>query len=403
MSIAFKEIPGPRQSLTVGKNEIAKQNGDLMNAKLLAILAIIIVFMFCSAGTAFGQYTDNMGGTWNNPTSASIGNIINDRIWNRLRAKARARKNGSTTSSQTTQEPAVSEKTPAQIDAAVRFRSTGTQLKTQAITDALGAGSTPEAKKQMFDMLSLLLTEYEKAARAKGKPNDLALALTAALVYNSSIYNGTPEPDDARIMEIRDALAELAIEAGTFASITDRQKQEIYETAVISTMLAKAGYEAAKEAGDKNTMAIYRGLAGQTLQAISGMPPEKVNLTNPPPSNGVADGADTSALNVAVDYYTILKAYNDNRVGGEAKYNGKRVTIVGPMDFVLVEDGKPKIRMSVPAGPGLQMFLVFPLSQKPQLAPLIAGQKIVAECTMLGVVGGLDNVGRLTLDRCVLK
>ncbi|HYJ92113.1 MAG TPA: DUF6683 family protein, partial [Pyrinomonadaceae bacterium] len=217
-------------------------------------LAVVFVIPILST-TSNAQYTDNMGGSWNNPTSASIGNIINDQIWNRMRAKARARTNSSTASSQTTQQPATSQKTQTQIDAAVRFRSTGTQLKTQAIADELGAGGTPEAKKQMYNTLSLLLTEYEKAARAKGKPNDMALALTAALVYNSSIYNGTADPEDSRIMEIRDALAELATEDGTFASMTDRQKQELYETAVISTMLAKAGYEAAKEAGDKNAMA----------------------------------------------------------------------------------------------------------------------------------------------------
>src|SRR5260221_8594768 len=79
-------------------------------------------------------------------------------------------------------------------------------------------------------------------------------------------------------MEIRDAFAELTAEDGTFASMTDRQKQELYENLVISTMLAKAGYEEAKEKGDKATMAIYRELAGQTLQAVSGMPPEKIDF-----------------------------------------------------------------------------------------------------------------------------
>src|SRR6185503_18902460 len=106
-------------------------------------------------------------------------------------------------------------------------------LETQAIADELSAGGTPEAKQQMLTILSTLLTEYEKAARAQGKPNDLALAITAALVYNSSIYNGTPDPSDARIMEIRDALAELAAEDGTFAKITDREKQVLYEKIVI--------------------------------------------------------------------------------------------------------------------------------------------------------------------------
>jgi hypothetical protein len=375
----------------------------------LCLAAAFVSTVFSAA--ALAQYTDNMGGSWNNPTSASIGNIINDQIWNRLRAKARARKNQSSSTTPATPEPRTSQKTPAQVDAAVRFRSTGTQLKTQAIANELGAGGTPEAKKQMLDTLSLLLTEYEKAARAQGKPNDLALALTAALVYNSSIYNGTPEPDDARIMEIRDALAELATEAGTFASMTDRQKQELYETAVISTMLAQAGYETANSAGDQNTMAIYRALAGQTLQAVSGMPPEKVNLTNPPGPD-VSGTPVTNSAGDPIEHWTILQDYRDNQVAAAAKYNGKRITIVGAVDFILVEKGKQLARMSVPAWSGIQMFCVFAPSQSAAVAKIQPNQRVEMECTVLGDTGGVtrvgrvdlgSSVGRFTLDNCLIK
>src|SRR5438874_3807459 len=115
---------------------------------------VILGFLIALCITTNAQWKDNMGGSWNNPTSASIGNIINDQLWNRMRAKARARaKTGSTTAAPTA-EPGVSQKTPAQIDTAVRFRSTGTQLKTQAIADELSSGGTPEAKKQMSTTFS---------------------------------------------------------------------------------------------------------------------------------------------------------------------------------------------------------------------------------------------------------
>jgi hypothetical protein len=254
----------------------------IIRTKTFAVLGIL----FAVSISISAQWKDNMGGSWNNPTSASIGNIINDQLWNRVFAKARARDKARAAAAKTsrvetpTPRPEVSKKTPAQIDAAVSFRPTGTQLETQAIADELSAGGTPETKQQMPLIISALLTEYEKAARAQGKPNDLALATTAALVYNSSIYNSTPEPDDARIMEIRDAMAELMVEDGTLASMTDRQKQVLYEKLVISTMLAKAGYEEAQKSGDKTTMATYRELAGQTLRAVSGMPPEKIDFSN---------------------------------------------------------------------------------------------------------------------------
>jgi hypothetical protein len=258
-----------------------------MKNKAISLAALgILVFLCGSTVTTSAQWKDNMGGSWNNPTSASIGNIINDRLWNRVFAKARARDKARASAPANTSraetpvaKAEVPKKTPAQIDGAARFRSTGTRLRTQAFADFLSSGSA-ETKKQMIAIISTLLTEYEKAARAQGKANDLALATTAALVYNSSIYNGTPEPDDDRIMEIRDAMAELMAEDGTFASMTDRQKQELYENLVISTMLAKVGYEEAKKTGDKNTMESYRTLAGQTLEAVSGMPPEKIDFSS---------------------------------------------------------------------------------------------------------------------------
>src|SRR4051812_4283318 len=255
--------------------------------KSLTISLVTLLVLFCwTCIPAGAQWKDNMGGSWNNPTSASIGNIINDRLWNRVFAKARARDkaraatgNPGETKTTAPAEPQVRRKTPAEIDAAVRFRPTGTQLRTQAFAEFLGSGSA-DTTKQMAALISTLLKEYEKAARAQGKPNDLALATTAALVYNSSIYNGTADPDDKRIMEIRDALAELAEESGTFAAMTERQKQELYENLVICTMLAKVGYENAKQKGDAAAMASYRELAGQTLRAASGMPPEKIDFSD---------------------------------------------------------------------------------------------------------------------------
>jgi hypothetical protein len=396
-----------------------------MNRKIFSLrdFSLLISLMFVMCGPAAAQWKDNMGGSWNNPTSASIGNIINDQLWNRMRAKARARgRNGAITSGITSRretpvtKPEVAKRTPAQIDAAVRFRSTGTELRTKAFADFLSADGTPETKKQMPLIISTLLSEYEKAARAQGKPNDLALATTAALVYNSSVYNDTPDPEDARIMEIRDALAELAVEDGTFASMTDRQKQELYENLVISTMLAKVGYEEAKKIDDKPTMAAYRSLAGQTLQAVSGMPPEKLDFSAAAQmattllSSGATPNAPSSSE--PIEHWVLLRAFGDDSAAGARQYNGRRLTITGSVDFVKVENGRQVARMKVPMWSGLQMFCVFSASQKAAVDQLLRDQRVVMECTVKGEAGGYDrigsvdlgsSVGRLTLDNCILK
>jgi hypothetical protein len=180
-------------------------------------------------------------------------------------------------------------------------------------------------------------------------------------------------------------------------------------------MLAKAGYEEAKKTGDNASVAIYHNLAGQTLQAVSGMPPDKVNLTSQAQSvnaDPTSRAGNTQTSGVAIEHYEILQAYRDNKVAAETMYQGKRVTIVGPVDFVLIEQGKPVLRMGVPAWSGLQMFCIFPVSQKAAVAPIVPNQRVVMECTVLGEAGGVSkigrvdlgsSVGRLTLDDCVMR
>ena len=267
-----------------------------MRARISITFGMLVLSVLCGAGTAGAQQHIESVGQWKNPVGASVGSLINDRLWVRVRAKSRARAKVRTSAlakaptkrinpaAPAAPAPPVadtevtSSKTSPQVDAAVRFRPSGTPLRTQAIADLLSGNADPETKKQTFTLVSALLTEYEKAARVQGQPNDLALAVTVALVYNDCIYNGKPEPSDEKIMALRDALAELIAEEGIFTPFSDLQKQELYENLVITTLLAKVGYEETKKSGDTTSMAAYRGLAGITLQAVSGMQPDKVNL-----------------------------------------------------------------------------------------------------------------------------
>ena len=60
---------------------------EIIRTKFLTVLGVLLTLSIPISA----QWKDNMGGSWNNPTSASIGNIINDQLWNRVFAKARAR------------------------------------------------------------------------------------------------------------------------------------------------------------------------------------------------------------------------------------------------------------------------------------------------------------------------
>lgn len=386
--------------------------------KVTLLLLTILSISFAGTVIVSAQWKDNMGGNWNNPTSASIGNIINDRLWNRMRAKARARKNGAgpPEKSEPTEaaggRAAVSTK-PVNEESA-KFRSTGTQLKTRAIAEELVGTGTPEEKNQMVQLLGGYLTEYEKAARAAGKPNDLALAITAALVFNSSIYNGTPEPAEARIMEIRDALAELMSEGGTTANLGDRQKQELYETMVIFTMLAKAGYEEARKNGDDKSLEIYRQLAGQILRSVSGMAPEQINLSGdgPPTSNSSPNVNQPVAPAVIqapsggtpMHAAALVKEFEANEVRANQAYVGKRLRIHGIVNSIDIDnDGKIVLTFKSSISTYANARCFFPKSQSVRVASINANDDATVEGTVRGLGGGYDGAKSfVVLENCIV-
>lgn len=114
------------------------------------------------------------------------------------------------------------------------------------------------------------------------------------------------------------------------------------------------------------------------------------------------DGTDSSSDDsdvITVEYAKLLRDYRDNGVNAEAQYNGKRLRVTGPLDFVQVERGKMVGRFSVPAWSGAQLFCEFAESQRDAVAKIQPGQQVVVE----GTCRGLSDFGRLTLENCVLK
>lgn len=388
-----------------------------MKSKIFQTKALLALgFLFALSAPASAQWKDNMGGNWNNPTSASIGNIINDRLWNRMRAKARARRgsgNSSAANSRAPETPVADPESPkksaAQIAAATRFRPTGTQLTTRELANA--SGNTPEEKQQMFKIMGTALTLYETEARRLGRPNDFALALAVALAYNSSIYNGTPEPSDARLFEIGDAIGELMAENNVFGGTSDKQKQEMYESMVIFTMLVQAGSSEAKQNGDAAGLETYRQLAGKILQNMSGMPPENIRLD--------AEAAPTAAANLvaqheapspapaaaaAIHAAALVKEFESNEVRANQLYVGKRVRIYGTVNTVEIDrDGKIVLTFKSSISTYNNARCYFSKSQGSRVAALNANEEATVEGTVRGLGGGFDGAKAFLLfENCVV-
>ena len=144
----------------------------MMNKNKLHVThgGLLILFVLAACTPAVAQHASGLGGSFNDPAGGMITKTIVDRMARRRLEKTRVI------------VPASTGVASASTDAVVRFRSTGTQLKTREVANAIDAGNA-----HLFTILTTILQEYEKGARAAGHPNDLALALSFFFAANASI------------------------------------------------------------------------------------------------------------------------------------------------------------------------------------------------------------------------
>jgi hypothetical protein len=232
----------------------------------------LISLLLLMSAPVLPQYKDKLGGNWNNPASATITNIVMDRLARRrLEKRLGVKHSGTGATAKTTS----ANETVAPInDASVHFRSTGTHLKTREIANLIDAGNA-----QVVTLMTAILDEYEKGARAAGKPNDLALALSFFFATNASVYHDAGQPPDPPMLELRDTIAEALVEGNALNGVSDRQKQEMYETLVLYTGFGLACYQEAKQGANAESLKVCRQLAGVNLQAVTGISPDKITFT----------------------------------------------------------------------------------------------------------------------------
>jgi hypothetical protein len=149
----------------------------------------------------------------------------------------------------------------------VQFKSTGTRLMVQDRADFFG--KTPQEKADWKELISAVLDKYEAAARAKGYPNDLALAYVSFIGLNKLMYHGIKEKPLLSFEQntgLRDVVAKYATDYGTFSNLTDREKQQLYEVFVIYGAVFYQLYELALEENNTEALRVYKLRAADSLE-----------------------------------------------------------------------------------------------------------------------------------------
>ena len=249
-----------------------------MNTKKLwplLFLALLLTFQPAAA-----QYTDSMGyGGWNNPMSS----LASTMLWSRLIYRTPADyKNGtissgaSSTSARSTQSSARPQSSKPIDERSVKFRSTGTYVRTPELANKLG--NNPAEREQYLKLMNASLDTFNQQAQKAGLQNDLALALSYFLGENVRIYHGQPDLSDQQFVDLRNTIAQVLASTGALNTATDRQKQEFYEALVAYTGITQFGYEQGLQAKNDAIIKGYQKIAGQNLQTVTAVSPDQIDF-----------------------------------------------------------------------------------------------------------------------------
>jgi hypothetical protein len=378
-----------------------------------------------SAMPVAAQYTDSMGyGGWNNPMSSMMSTML----WSRLIYRTpQDYKNGTMSSpgtASTSGKPSQSARSQAQSqsakpldDRSVKFRSTGTYLRTGDLANSLG--NTPAEREQYLKLMNAVLDAFNQRAKQAGLQNDLALALSYFLGENVRIYRGLPDLSDQQFVDLRNTIAEVLASTGALNNATDRQKQEFYEALVAYTGITQYGYEQGLKAQSDAIIKGYQKIAGQNLQTVTKTAPGDINFGASGVSSGETAMPTTSSPAVSVgtvDIYQLRSDYYANELRADQVYKGKRFVFTGlaseisKVHFITAgqdQSGRPiykdlgaNLKVGNNGGSiiGWQVFCFF--RDNNQLAQLQIRQRINFEAT---VEGRRDDSTNLYLSDAILR
>lgn len=215
------------------------------------------------------------------------------------------------------------------------------------------------------------------------------------------------------MVELRNIIAEALVEANALNGVTDRKKQEMYETLVLCTGFTLAVYEEGKQGGNSETIKTSQQLAGQNLQAVIGISPDKITFTDqglaietePAAAIAMTSPSSTeptqSAPSETINAGKLVIEFEGNEVRASQVYGGKRIRVNGTVNSIdILKDGRITLTFHSPAMGYAHTRCYFDKSQSSRLAELKGGQEAIVEGTVRGFNDSLR--GYVELENCIV-
>ena len=126
-------------------------------------------------------------------------------------------------------------------------------------------GKTSQDQKYIEELLTRCLNFYTDMAREKNVPlNDVARALNYFIATNYFVYTQGAGPTQEQMDATREMIRANMVQDESFQRLSDREKQQSYETLIVIAGFVDLGYGSAKQSGNqKSGCAISRNGKGQ--------------------------------------------------------------------------------------------------------------------------------------------
>jgi hypothetical protein len=211
---------------------------------------VIAVVMFASQ-RAHAQWMSTNGMSFNNPTSALIGTMIQGQMNQQAMATALKRGNAGSAA------PAVARHQPI---SASDFKSSGQRMIVDGIVG--GLTSTPAQKAVLVGAVNQVFAAYEAKVRKDNVAYAMAFMFAAALVIDKGVALNDDQTNNLAV-QLNDSI--VSNPGFTNASQGDRQK--VYETFVTIGSLMLLFNESGKTSADSAKLA--KALATQTFAMLA--------------------------------------------------------------------------------------------------------------------------------------
>ncbi|HKP73680.1 MAG TPA: DUF6683 family protein [Pyrinomonadaceae bacterium] len=266
----------------------------------LVRLAVWPLLLLCLAATTAsaqtysrGTYTGANYSRWNNPMSASLNRMLNRNILSqsirRRQSSSSTLNTGNSSTRHTTTAPTNSNSTrrtnnpsttgTTASTGATTFRPVAPSIYPQQL--ARDAATNDAERKEMEAVFAMCLRNYEANMRRQNQPvKDVARAVSYFVGVNYNVLHGggsvTPAQGVALRTEIKAALGE---DEG-FARLSDREKQQIYETMAVLAEYVALNMSVADERGNKQLADATRDMAKDNLEKLLGASAANIRITD---------------------------------------------------------------------------------------------------------------------------